>query len=205
MAIILYGIPISTYVRTARLLLSAAEVQYELKDISIFNGENQTDDYLSKHPFGKIPTLEIEGEILYEVDAMTYFVNEKFAKGKFAPDDLWQRSRMYQIISIVNSYLYSPAVSTIVIENLVKEQTDQTAVENAIPPAKTALEALEDLCHSGPYLLGSELTIADFYLIPIFFYVSKTPQFDSINANTPKLKAWWENARSLDLVKEICG
>ncbi|EDX85478.1 Glutathione S-transferase, N-terminal domain protein [Synechococcus sp. PCC 7335] len=207
--ITLYGTPISTYVRTAQLVLSAAEVDYDIKDVGIFNGDNLTDSYLKKHPFGKIPTLEIEGETLYEANAITYFVNEKFAQGKFAPDDLWLQSRMYQIISIINNYLYAPAVSVLTIENLVKpsqgKEIDQAAVEGAIAPSKTALEAIETLVTGDPCLLSSELTIADFYLIPIFFYVSKTPQFDQIMTNTPKLKDWWEAVRSLDLVQEICG
>ncbi|MGB3790455.1 MAG: glutathione S-transferase family protein [Phormidesmis sp.] len=207
--ITLYGTPISTYVRTVRLLLASTGIEYDLKDVGIFNGDNQTDEYLSKHPFGKIPTLEVEGELLYETDAVTYFVNEKFAQGKFAPTDLLLRSHMYQIISIVNSYLYAPAVGVLTIENLVKpgqgKQTDQQAVEGAIAPAKKALEAIEDLISGSPYLLGSEISIADFYLIPIFVYISKTPQFESVTASTPKLKDWWTKARSLDLVKEICG
>ncbi len=207
--ITLYGTPISTYVRTTRLLLAGAGVEYDLKDIGIFNGDNQTDAYLDKHPFGKIPTLEVEGKILYETDAITYFVNEKFAQSKFAPADLLLRSRMYQIMSIVNSYLYAPAVGALTIENLVKpsqgKDTDQQAVEGAIAPAKKALEAIEDLISGSPYLLGSEISIADFYLIPIFVYISKTPQFDSVTAATPKLKEWWTKAQSLDLVKEICG
>jgi len=207
--ITLYGTPISTYVRTVRLLLAGAGAEYDLKDIGIFNGDNQTDDYLSKNPFGKIPTLAVEGETLYETDAITYFVNEKYAQSKFAPADLMLRSRMYQIISIINSYLYAPAVTALTIENLVKpnqgKETDKAAVEAAIAPARTALEAIEDLFTGSPYVLGGELTIADFYLIPIFFYVSKTPQFGDITANTPKLKEWWENVRSLDLVKDICG
>ncbi|MBE9061642.1 glutathione S-transferase family protein [cf. Phormidesmis sp. LEGE 11477] len=207
--ITLYGTPISTYVRTAQLVLSGAEVEYDIKDIGIFNGDNQTDSYLKKNPFGKIPTLEIEGETLYETDAITYLVNEKYAQGKFAPDDLWLRSRMHQIISIVNSYLYVPAVGVLTIENLVKpgqgEEIDQAAVEGAIAPVKTALEAIEKLAAGDPYLLSSELSLADFYLIPIFFYVAKTPQFDQITASTPKLKNWWEKVRSLDLVKKICS
>lgn len=190
----LYGTPISTYVRTARLVLSGAELEYDIKDIGVFNGDNQTDSYLKKHPFGKIPALEIEGKTLYETNAITYFVNEKFAKGKYAPNDLWLRSRMYQIISIVNNYLYAPAVGVLTIENLVKpgrgEKIDQVAVEGAITPTRTALEAIEDLFTGEPYLLSSELSIADFYLIPIFFYVSKTPQFNQITANAPQLKGW---------------
>ncbi len=207
--ITLYGTPISTYVRTVRLMLAYANVDYQLKDIGIFNGDNETDDYLAKHPFGKIPTIEIDGEQLYETDAITFYVNEKFASGKFAPTDLMIKARMYQVIGIVNSYLYSPAVGALTIENLVKpdlgKETDQQAVEKAIAPTQKALKAVEDLIAGEPYLLGSDITIADFYLIPIFVYISKTPQFETVTANTPKLKAWWTNAQAQDAVKEICS
>ncbi|MEM6599691.1 MAG: glutathione S-transferase family protein [Cyanobacteria bacterium P01_C01_bin.69] len=205
----LYGTPISTYVRTARLLLASAGVDYSLKDIGIFNGDTQTDDYLSKHPFGKIPTLEIDGDYIYETDAITLYINEKFADRRFSPSDLLAKARMHQVMSIVNSYLYDPAVQTLTIENLVKPQQgkeiDEQAVKAAIAPTQKALEAIENLFTGSPYILGSDLSIADFYLIPIFFYISKTPQFQTVTANTPKLTDWWDKAQALDIVKEVCG
>lgn len=207
--ITLYGTPVSTYVRTTRLLLAGANVDYELKDIGIFNGDNKTDDYLSKHPFGKIPTIVIDGETIYETDAITYYVNEKFADGKFSPSDLLLRTRMYQIMAIANSYLYAPAIGTLTIQNLIVPsqggETDQKAVEGAIAPTQTALEAIENLIEGSPYLLDSDISIADFYLIPIFTYLSQTPQFEAVTAQTPQLKTWWENAQTLASVKEICS
>ena len=206
--ITLYGTPVSTYVRTVRLLLAGANVDYDLKDIGIFNGDNKTDDYLSKHPFGKVPTIVIDGETIYETDAITYYVNEKFAGGKFSPSDLLLRTRMYQIMAIANSYLYAPAIGTLTIENLIVPsqggETNQAAVEAAIAPTKTALEAIEKLVKASPYLLGSDINIADFYLIPIFIYLSQTPQFEAVTAQTPQLKTWWEKAQTLPSVKEIC-
>ena len=208
-SITLYGIPQSTYVRTTRLLLAGANVDYDLKPVNIFDGSNQKDDYLEKHPFGKIPAIEIEGEQIYETDAIAYYINEKFANGKFSPSDLLAKTRMYQIVSIVNNYLYAPAIGTITIQNLIVPSqggtTDQEAVEGAIAPTKQALEAIEDLFTGDPYILGSTLSIADFYLIPIFVYISKTPQFEAVTAQTPKLKAWWEKAQNLDSVKELCS
>lgn len=207
--ITLYGTPVSTYVRTTRLLLAYANVNYDLKDIGIFNGDNKTEDYLAKNPFGKVPTIEIDGEHLYETDAITFYVNEKFADGKYSPSDLMAKARMYQVMGIVNNYLYAPAVMALTIENLVKpgqgEETDQEAVEGAIEPAQKALQAIENLITGQPYILGSDITIADFYLIPIFVYISKTPQFETVTADAPKLKAWWSNAQTLEIVQDICG
>ena len=38
----------------------------------------------------------------------------------------------------------------------------------AVAPVNTALEAIESLTVGHGYLLGHELSIADFYLIPVF-------------------------------------
>lgn len=62
----LYGTPISTYARAVRLLLESVGAEYDLKDVGIFNGDNQSAAYLAKHPFGKVPTLEVDEAILYE-------------------------------------------------------------------------------------------------------------------------------------------
>src|SRR3712207_6711043 len=95
--ITLYGTPISTYVRTVRLLLEQAGVSYDLKSIGIFNGENQASEYLAKHPFGKVPTLEADGEVIYETSAITGYLDTVVANNKFSPADPLPRARMQQI------------------------------------------------------------------------------------------------------------
>lgn len=204
-----YGTPQSTYVRTVRLLLAEANVDYQLKDIGIFNGDNETDEYLAKHPFGKVPAIEIDGEVIYETAAITYYLNQKLADGKFSPPDLLMQTRMRQIMAIIDNYLYTPAVGTIVIQRLVVpsqgEQPDEEAVKGAIAPCKKALKAIEDLFIGSPFLVNSLISIADFYLIPIFVYLSQTPEFDAVTAQTPKLRTWWDETKSLASVKEICA
>jgi len=209
MSIVLYGTPMSTYVRTVRLLLAEAKIEYDLKDIGIFNGDNETAAYLAKHPFGKVPTLEIDGMIIYETAAITYYLNQKLAGAKYAPIDLLGQTRMRQIVAVIDSYLYPPAVGTIVIQNLIVPSqggtTDSEAVQKAIAPTKKALKAIEDLFMGIPFSVSSLISIADFYLIPIFIYLEKTPQFETVMADTPRLKAWWDEVKVLASVKEICS
>ena len=65
-----------------------------------------------------------------------------------------------------------PRPLSIAIERLIvrspRGQTDADKVKAAVAPVKTALEAIESLTLGHPYLLGHELSIADFYLIPVF-------------------------------------
>jgi glutathione S-transferase len=203
-----YGTPISTYVRTVRLLLEGAGANYTLNSVNIFNGESQSADYLAKNPFGKVPTLDVDGALLYETNAIVEFLDAVVANHKFSPSEPLLQARMRQMMGIIDSYLYAPAIGTIVIQRLIVPSqggtTDEAAVTNAVAPAKTAVEAIESLVFGEPYLLGSAIGIADFYLIPVFIYLSKTPEFAAITAQTPKLQAWWANVSQLPDVQKVC-
>ena len=204
-----YGTPLSTYLRTVRLLLEEAGTTYELKGIDIFNGENKSAEYLAKHPFGKVPTLEVDGEVIYETAAITEYLNTAIADNKFSPSDPMLMARMRQIMAIIDSYLYPSAIGTIVIQRLIVPsqggKIDEDKVKDAVAPAQTAAQAIESLTVGTPYLLGSQASIADFYLIPIFIYLSQTPEFEAITAQTPKLRAWWDEVSKLPTVKKVCA
>jgi glutathione S-transferase len=204
-----YGTPLSTYLRTVRLLLEEAGTTYELKGIDIFNGENKSAEYLAKNPFGKVPTLEVDGEVLYETPAITEYLNTVIADNKFSPSDPMLMARMRQIMAIIDSYLYPSAIGTIVIQRLIVPsqggKIDEDKVKDAVAPAQTAAQAIESLTVGTPYLLGSQASIADFYLIPIFIYLSQTPEFDAITAQTPKLRTWWDEVSKLPTVKKVCA
>ena len=205
----IYGTPQSTYVRTVRLLLEEAGIEYDLKSVDIFNGETKSAEYLAKHPFGKVPTLEVDGEILYETSAITDYLNTTLANNKFTLSTPMLQARMRQVMAIIDNYFYPSAVLTIVIERLIIPgqggQTDESKVKNAVAPAQTALKAIESIAVCNPYLLGSEIGIADFYLIPIFVYFSQTPEFDSITAQNPKIKSWWDKVKNLPNVQKVCA
>lgn len=204
-----YGTPISVYVRIVRLLLEEAGATYDLKSVDIFSGENQTAEYLAKNPFGKVPTLEVDGECIYETAAIVGYLDEVVANKKFSPAEPLLQARMRQIMAIVDSYLYPTAIGTIVIQRLIVPtqggKTDEDKVKSAVAPAKVAAEAIEALTMGQPYLLGSELSLADFYLIFVFTYLCKMTEFEAITAQTPKLRTWWEQVRQLPNVQKVVG
>lgn len=206
--LLIYGLTASTYVRTVRLLLEEVGAEYTLKSINIFNGQSQSPEYLAKHPFGKVPTLEVDGELLYETAAITEYLDTVLAERKFSPAAPMLQARMRQIMAIIDSYLYAPAIGTIVIQSLIVPsqggKTDDAKVKKAIAPTQTALKAIESIATDSEYLLGDNVSIADFYLIPIFVYLAQTPEFDVLTAETPKLRTWWDKASQLPNVKKVC-
>jgi glutathione S-transferase len=206
--LVVHGFTGSTYVRTVRLLLAEVGAEYTFNSVNIFNGESQSPEYLKKHPFGKVPTLEVDGELLYETGAITEYLDTVLADRQFSFAEPMRQARMRQIMGIIDSYLYAPAIGTIVIQSLIVPsqggKPDEDKVNNAIAPATKALEAIESIATGDVYLLGDTISIADFYLIPIFVYLSQTPVFETVTAQTPKLRTWWHKASQLPNVQKVC-
>ncbi|WP_445250304.1 glutathione S-transferase family protein [Microcoleus sp. OTE_8_concoct_300] len=96
--LVVYGTPASTYVRTVRLLLEEIAVDYTLHRVDILNGENKSAEYLAKNPFGKVPTIEVNGELLYETAVITEYLDTTLADRKFSFSELMLQARMRQII-----------------------------------------------------------------------------------------------------------
>ncbi|MEG4234076.1 glutathione S-transferase domain-containing protein [Microcoleus sp. Pol11C3] len=98
---------------------------------------------------------------------------------------------------------------SIAIERLIVAshggQTNEDKVKAAVAPVKTALKAIEPLTVGYSYELGHELSIADFYLIPVFTYLSQTPEYEATIAKTSSLRTWWNEVSQLPSVKKVCA
>lgn len=191
----IYGPALSTYVRTVRMILEETNTSYELQGVDIF--KDRSSEYLAINPFGKVPTLKVDDQILYETCAIAQYLDTTVADHAFSPQDPMEQAKMRQIMAIVDSYLYGPSISVITIQRLIVPsqggKSDEAAIQTAVPKVQTALGAIESISSCDPFLLGSAITLADFYLMPVMLYLSKTPEMETVTAQTPKLKSWWDS------------
>src|SRR4029077_13499870 len=108
---------------------------------------------------------------IYETSAIASYVDEAFGGPRLTPNDVKARGRMNQWISAVNSYYYPYMIYHVTHERLVFPElgiaSNEKVVAHALPKVEVALRVLErELAHGQNFLLGSELSIADFYLLP---------------------------------------
>ena len=197
----LYGSPISTYVRTARIALAEKGVSYDLVDI--LPGSPEVHQH---HPFGKIPALRHGDFELYETLAIARYVDEGFPGPALQPSDTKARARMTQWISVLTNYCYPTIIGRIVLERvapkLFNRPADEEKVKAAVPDAKHHLEVLERAVGSGPYLLGREPSLADHFLYPVMFYLAITPEGGTLLESKPALRRWQEAVGERKSVKE---
>ena len=82
---VVYGADYSVYVRIVRLALEEKGVAYDLVPVDAFAEGGPGEDYLRRHPFGRIPAFEHDGFSLYETGAIARYVDEAFEGPRLQP------------------------------------------------------------------------------------------------------------------------
>ena len=201
----LFGFPRSVYVQMAGIVLTHKEVPYAFHDLET---EMNTPSHLALHPFERVPILRHGDFTVYETAAIVSYVDDAFAGSKLTPDDPRQRGRMNQWISAVNGYYYPYLIYHVSHERNVFPQlgipSDEKIVAHAMPMVETCLQALErELSRSGEFLLGSQLSLADFFMLPIIHGFGFSPEAQALYPKLPAICAWRERMEALPTMKRF--
>jgi len=187
--VILYGNPLSTYTRTARLAFEEKGVTYQLEPV-----DHQAPEYRAIHPFGKIPAMRHGSLLLYETMAIAKYVDATFDGPPLQPTAIIPRAMMNQWISSIVHYYYGSMIRKLVFERFVAPMqgraTNEELVAEGLPEIKHQIDVLEGTLGQTPYLAGEDATIADMFLYPVLFYVNFSPEGQDMVANAPGVSAW---------------
>jgi len=203
--VILFGFPHSSFVHIAQLVLTHKEVAYTFHDLEPDMGSPK---HLGLHPFDRVPILQHGDFVLYETSAIVAYLEEQFPTPSLHPDTPQGRARMNQWISAVNSYYYPYMIYHVGHERNVFPRlgipSDEKVVAHALPKIEVGLQVMErQLSHAQGFLLGGEVTLADYYLLPSTHSFGRTPEGKTMYASFPVVQAWRERMEALPTVQRL--
>ncbi|MER9056364.1 glutathione S-transferase family protein [Mesorhizobium sp. M0910] len=188
---VVYGADYSVYVRIVRLVLEEKGVGYELVPVDVFAADGIPGWYFEHQPFGRIPAFEHDGFRLYETGTIARYVDETFDGPALQPVEARPRARMNQITGMLDAYAYRAMVWDVAVERLEKTPPDEAVIANGLRQARTALQALSSLKAEGPWLLGTDLTLADLHAAPIISYFVKVAEGQALLAEFADIRDWY--------------
>jgi glutathione S-transferase len=202
---IVYGFPRSSFVNIVRMILTHKHVPYSFHDLESVMGKPE---HLALHPFDRVPILGHGDLTIYETSAIAAYVDEAFGGPRLTPTDAQARAHMNQWISAVNSYYYPYMIYHVTHERLVFPElgiaSDEKVVAHALPKVETGLAVAErQLAHGKNYLLGDDLSIADFYLLPSTFAFSLTAEGQAMYPKFPAFCRWRERMDKLPATQTV--
>jgi glutathione S-transferase len=143
------------------LVLEELGLRYERVPIG-FTGETQTLGYLRINPNGRVPTLEDDGETLWESIAINLYLADKYCADSFWPSRAEGRGKCYQW-SLWAVDGIEPRVSAIMAHRIRNppERGDPEVARQALEELNGPFGILEVHLSNRQFLLGDALTIAD--------------------------------------------
>jgi len=189
----------SPWVRLVGAILHEKKVPFDLVPIDTANGESKTPEFVAKQPYGQVPYIDDDGFILYESRAICYYIALKyFNQGTSLLPTGVQANALYQQAVFVEFSHFHPHAFPAIMELYSKWRQDLTPDKEVygkhLADLSGKLDVYDKILSKQKYLLGDEITLVDFYHLPIG---SAFGRFDiDIMESKPNVARWFKDISS---------
>jgi len=152
----LYGTSISNYYSTAKAAL--LEKNLAFTEVQLFPGQNE--EILRLNPMGKVPFIEVDGQMLSETNVLFDYFEELQPDPPLYPTTPWARAKARELVRVVELYLDAPARRHIAVVYFGAAVDPETA-EAVRPELEKGLRALRAMARFQPYIAGETFGYAD--------------------------------------------
>lgn len=126
-------------------------------------GKTDTPEYSAMNPNRLVPTIEDDGLVLWESNAIVRHLAQRHGRGTLSPNEEAAYARADQWMDWSTTSLYGDIISTCFIELIRTTAKDRrmAVIEAAAKRAGERLAILDRELAGKSYILGDRLTIAD--------------------------------------------
>ena len=180
----------------AEFLLTAANVEYEFKNISIEEAEQ--DEFKSISPFSKIPVLVCpDGQTIFETVAIVTHLVEKFPQ--LAPDaSSSERNLLWQYLAMIATSIYAGYHRQFYSHRYAPKDVAKDVGKLAAQDRETAYHYINNKLN--PYLLGKNKSAVDYYL---YMVTRWDPSIDKLLNDKSSLDKFIAQMKEDDAVKKV--
>jgi glutathione S-transferase len=181
---LLYTSAISGNCYKVRLLFALLGVEYERREVDVFDRSARPGLLGGLNPALRVPTLVLDdGRSLAESDAILFH----FAEGtEYLPEDSFERAQVLQWM-FFEQYSHEPNIAVVRFWELAGVHPDEHEREARRRDGTFALQALEDHLEQHEFLVDERYTIAD---IALFAYTHVAPEGGFALEPYPALREW---------------
>lgn len=177
-----------------KLLLTAEELgmPYELHLLDPMKGEHKSPEHLARHPLGKVPAVEINGQYYFESNSICRLMAELNGNKLYGntPEERahineWVDMIGYHIGRWLTVYFFEELVKPVLMKG---QPANEAARQEAAGFLKQQLPALEQALSQHAFIAGDKITIAD----TIGFSMLDIAEYTSVDlSDYPQIRKWY--------------
>ncbi len=196
----LWGRITSINVQKVRWALAEMAVPYERVEAGMEYGVVNEPFYKAMNPNSRIPTIDDDGFILWESNAVVRYLAAKQGAGTLSPANARAHADADRWMDWASTTL-QPSV-TPVFWNLIRsapEKRNMKEVADQTVKANEAFQIVDQVLANRPYMAGDNLTIGD---IPMGAFVHRWYKLPVERPAMPHLDAYFERLQSRAAYRE---
>ncbi|NGY03365.1 glutathione S-transferase family protein [Solimonas terrae] len=164
--------PFSTYARRVLITLLEKGLKHEAVIIDMAARQHRSPEYLALNPYGRVPTLEEDGLVLYESSAILQYLEATHPQPALTPPDAKGRALVDMHLRLCDLQMASPTGTIIFPKRFMpKERWDMAAIEAAQKAIIKHLAIVEQQLGNNDYLVGNTYSLADIAYIPFIEFL----------------------------------
>jgi len=159
--------PLSTYSRRVRIALIEKGLAAYLIELDMAKGAHREPAYLALNPYGRVPTLEEDGFVLYESTAILEYLEATHPSPPLVPADARGRALVAMHVKLCDIQLARQTGIIIFPKRfLPKERWDAAAMAQAKKEIEKHLGILETQLRGKDYLVGDRYSLVEVCYTP---------------------------------------
>jgi maleylacetoacetate isomerase len=161
-----------TYFRSSaayrvRIALNLKGLAYEPVLIHLIKREHTEPQYLAVNPQGRVPALDLDGDILTQSPAILEYLEEVHPEPRLLPADPIRRAKVRAACALIGCDIHP--LNNLSPLSYLKQKfgQEQPAIDAwYVHWVTEGFKALEQMFSPGPFAFGDKPTLADVYLVP---------------------------------------
>lgn len=196
----LYDFPQSPNCQKVKLVLAEKDLSYETVFVDLMNNAQRSADFLRLNPYGKVPVLIDEDEVIYDSTIINEYLDDEYPHPPLMPtgSDERARARLFEDFAD-NSFI--PQANVLATElSKAADQIDQERIQRYRSDLVRVLEFLDRHLEGKEYLV-QEFSLADVAFVPRLLVLA--PLGVTVPESLTNVMAWIERLGQRPSVQKL--
>ena len=165
--------PMSTYARRVRIALLEKQIPHELIVVDMAARKHRDPAYLALNPYGRVPTIQADGFVLYESTAILNYLEATYPQQPLVPVDPRERALVDMHMKLCDIQMARQTGAIIFPKRfLPKARWDEKVMAQAKSEIESHMGILELELTDKQYLVAGRYTLAEVCYTPFVQFLA---------------------------------
>lgn len=176
------------------IALEESGLDYDIELVKIREGRHLTEEYLRINPWGKIPALRIDDEVLTEAQAILSYIGDTSANNLLPRNDALARARAHEWMNFLTATVHIAFRPLFKPQYLIGDESLYPKLrEVGIPNLKNTLLEVDRRLENRDWALGDSYSVVDPYLLVFWIW----SQRDDVVPHVADMPNWRAHAERM--------